>query len=115
MENAQRERTGDTWDTTASRGQGVNGSDPLLLPGVATPGWAVAWSPSGRCLIGATSNTTDEQQRESVQVWSTTSWQLLIIYAVPSSTGYADGTLSVAWSPDSMRLALGGADTIVHL
>jgi hypothetical protein len=36
-------------------------------------------------------------------------------YPVTASTTYADGTLSVAWSPDSAHIASGGADTEVHL
>src|SRR5205085_5267241 len=79
------------------------------------PLWSVAWSPSGVCLASAAGNIIDEQQRETVQVWNAATGQLLVSDVVPSSAGYADGTLSMAWSPDGTRLASGGADAIVHL
>ena len=50
-----------------------------------------------------------------MQVWNATTGHLLMSYPIPSSTAYADGTLSVAWSPDGKHLASGGADTMVHL
>ncbi len=70
--------------------------------------FAVAWSPDGTRIASASQDGT-------VQVWNATTGQPLISYPVPSSTAYADGTLSVAWSPCSTCLASGGADMIVHL
>jgi WD40 repeat protein len=108
--SASQDGTIQTWEATSGK--------PLLTFGSpALPEWAVAWSPRGSCLAGGSGNTSEEQRRETVQVWSATSGQLLISYLVPSSAflAYADGTLSLAWSPGSTRLASGGADTIVHL
>jgi len=52
---------------------------------------------------------------ETVQVWNAMTGHLISSYPVASSATYADGTLSVAWSPDSTHLASGGADTVVHI
>ena len=79
------------------------------------PVWAVAWSPSGRCIVSATGNISDERRMETVQVWNAMTGHLISSYPVASSATYADGTLSVAWSPDSTHLASGGADTVVHI
>lgn len=87
----------------------------LTYRGQAAPLWSVAWSPSGACLASATGNLSDEQQVETVQVWRPATGQLLGSYAIPSAGDYADGTLTVAWSPDSKHLASGGADAVVHL
>lgn len=98
--SASRDGTVQVWDAAS---------------GQAAPIWDVAWSPSGVCLASATGNTGEEHPRETVQVWNAMTGHLLMSYPIPSSTAYADGTLSVAWSPDGMRLASGGADTMVHL
>ena len=79
------------------------------------PVWTVAWSPSGVCIASATGNDSYEYPKETVQVWNAMTGQTLRSYPVPSSAGYVDGTLSMAWSPDGTHLASGGADTIVHL
>ena len=87
----------------------------MTYRGQTAPLWAWAWSPSRACLAEASGNTRDEHPKETVLVWNAATGQPLVSYPVPSSAGYADGTLSVAWSPDSTRLASGGADTLVHL
>ncbi len=106
--SASQDGTVQVWDAKSGR-------HLLTYRGQTAPLWAVAWSPSGVCIASATGNTSDEQQRETVQVWNAATGQLLVSYPIPSSEGYADGTLSVAWSPDSTRLASGGADTLAHL
>lgn len=108
--SASQDGTMQVWDATSGKPLFSSGSSP-------TPEWVVAWSPSGHCLAEASGNTSEEQRRETVQVWSATSEQLLISYPVPSSAflAYADGTLSLTWSPGGTCLASGGADTIVHL
>ena len=106
--SASQDGTVQVWDA-------ANGRHRLAYRDQTAPLWAVAWSPSGACLASATGNTSDEQLRETVQVRNAATGQPLMSYPVPSSAGYADGTLSVAWSPDSASLASGGADTIVHL
>ncbi len=102
-------------DETVQVWNAASGRHLLTYRGQATAVWAVAWSPSGVCVVTATGNTSDEHAMETVQVWNAMTGHLLISDPVPSSAGYADGTLSVAWSPDGTRLAWGGADTIVHL
>jgi WD40 repeat protein len=106
--SASQDGTVQVWDA-------ASGHHLLTYGGQTAPIWAVAWSPMGVCLASATGNTSDEHPRETVQVWNATTGYLLMSYLVPSSTAYADGTLSVAWSPDGKHLASGGADTIVHL
>lgn len=96
------------WDATS-------GHHLLSSPDHTAPAWAVAWSPSGVCIASATGNTSVEHPRETVQVWNATTGHLVNSSLVPSGTAYADGTLSLAWSPDGTRIASGGADTIVHL
>jgi len=106
--SASQDGSVQVWDATS-------GHHLLTYRGQTAPIWAVAWSPTGVCLASATGNTSDEHPRETVQVWNATIGHLLMSYPIPSSTAYADGTLSVAWSLDGKHLASGGADTIVHL
>ena len=106
--SASQDATVQVWDATSGR-------HLLTYGGQTAPLWAVAWSPSGACLTGASGNISDEYSKETVQVWNVSAGQLLASYAVPSSAGEADGTLSVAWSPDGRRIAFGGADTLVRL
>lgn len=96
------------WDATSGR-------QVLTYRGQSAPLWAVAWSPSGTCIASATGNLSDEQKAETVQVWRPTTGQLLGSYSTSSTDGYADGTLTLAWSPDGNHLASGGADSVVHL
>src|SRR5215472_1177560 len=81
----------------------------------AAPRWAVAWSPSGACIVSATGNTSYQHQKETVQIWDATNGHLANSYPIPSSSNDADGTMSVSWSPDSKYIGSGGADTMVHL
>src|SRR6266567_2819807 len=106
--SASQDGTVQVWDA-------ASGHHLLTYRGQTAPIWAVAWSQTGVYLASATGNTSEEHPRETVQVWNATTGHLLVSYLVPSSTAYADGTLSVAWSPDGMHIASGGADTIVHL
>jgi WD40 repeat protein len=106
--SASQDGTIQVWNATSGR-------HVLSYRGQTSPLWAVAWSPSGVCIASATGNTSFEQQSETVQEWNATTGHLFISYPIPSSAGYADGTLSVTWSPDSKHLASGGADTVVHL
>jgi eukaryotic-like serine/threonine-protein kinase len=106
--SASQDATVQVWDAKSGR-------PSLAYRGQTAPLWSVAWSPSGVCLASATGNTSEEHPKETVQVWNAVTGQLLASYPVPSSAGYADGTLSVAWSPDGRRIASGGADALVHL
>jgi len=65
----------------------------------------VAWSPDGKYLAAAAGGV-----RDRVQVWATTTWQLL------HSWNPANPVFSVAWSPDSRDLAVGtsAADTPIN-
>src|SRR6266700_3252385 len=101
-------------DGTVQVWEAASGHHLLTYHGQTAPIWAVAWSPTGVCLVSATGNTSEEHPRETVQVWNATTGHLLMSYPILSSTVYADGTLSVAWSPDGKHFASGGADTIVH-
>ncbi len=69
----------------------------------------------GICIASATGNSSDEQQRETMQGWNATTGHLFISYPVPSSAGEASGTFTLAWSPNGARIASGGADPVVHL
>lgn len=102
-------------DGTVQVGEASGGHRFLTFRRHTGPVRGVAWSPDGRHIASATGNTSDEHPRESVQVWKAKTWQLLISYAVPSSAIYSDGTLGLAWSPDSTRFVSGGAGTTVHL
>jgi WD40 repeat protein len=102
-------------DSTVQVWDAASGRHRLTYRGQTAPLWAVAWSPGGACIASATGNDSYEQQRETVQVWNATTGHLISSYPVPSSAAYANGTFSVAWSPNSSRIASGGADTIVHL
>jgi eukaryotic-like serine/threonine-protein kinase len=102
-------------DSTVQVWDARSGRRLLTSTGHIAPVRAVAWSPDGMCLASATGNISDEHQRETVQVWNATTGHLLMIYPIPSSSAYADGTLSVAWSHDGKHLASGGAETIVQL
>jgi WD40 repeat protein len=73
--------------------------------------YTLAWSPDGTAVASG----SDEQQRETIQVWNATTGHLFISYTVPSSAGEACGTFTLAWSPGGTRIASGGADTVVHL
>lgn len=106
--STSQDATVQVWDATSGR-------HLLTYRDQTAPLWSVAWSPSGSCLGSATDNTSDEHPKETVQMWNAATGQLLVSYPVPSSAGYADGTLSIAWSPNSARLALGGADIVVQL
>src|SRR6266700_3260534 len=105
--SASQDGTVQVWDAKSGR-------HVLIYRGQTAPIWAVAWSPDGVCLASATGNTSDEHPRETVQVWIAVTVHRLMSYPILSSTAYADGTLSMAWSPDGKHLASGGADTIVH-
>ncbi len=102
-------------DSTVQVWDAASGRDLLTYRGQTAPLWAVAWSPSGVCIASATGNRSDEQQRETMQVWNATTGHLFISYPVPSSAGEASGTFTLAWSPGGARIASGGADTVVHL
>lgn len=102
-------------DYTVQVWNAMSGHRLLSSPAQTAPAWAVAWSPNGACIGSATDNTSDEHPRETVQVWNASMGQLDASSLLPSSTIYADGTFSLAWSPDGTRIASGGADTIVHL
>jgi len=93
----------------------ASGRHLLTYRGQSAPLWVVAWSPDGVCIASATGNISDEQQRETMQVWNATTEHLFISYPVPSSAGEASGTFTLAWSPNGTRIASGGADTVVHL
>ena len=106
--SASKDGTVQVWDA-------ASGHRLLTSPGQTAPTWTVAWSPNGACLASATGNTSVEHPTETVQVWNATTRKPYISYPIPSSTIYADGTFSVAWSSDGTHIASGGADTIVHL
>jgi WD40 repeat protein len=93
----------------------ATGHHLFTYSGHTAPVWAVAWSPSGKCIVSASGNISDERPKETVQVWNAMTGLLISSYPVASNTTYADGTLSVAWAPDSTHIALGGGDTVVHL
>lgn len=93
----------------------ASGRHLLTSRSQTAPLWVVAWSPSRVCLASATGNTSDEHPRETMKVWDAATGHLVTRSLVPSGTAYADGTLSLVWSPDSTCIASGGADTIVHL
>src|SRR5258706_53868 len=102
-------------DSTVQVWDAKSGRRLLTYPGHAAPVRAVAWSHDGTRIASATGNDSYEYPKETVQVWNAMTGQTLRSYPVPSSAGYVDGTLSMAWSPDGTHLASGGADTIVHL
>src|SRR6266567_3315417 len=106
--SASQDGTVQVWDAKSGR-------HVLIYRCQTAPIWAVAWSPDGVCLASATGNSSDEQQRETMQVWNATTGHLFISYPVPSSAGEASGTFTLAWSPNGARIASGGADTVVHL
>lgn len=108
--SASQDGTVQVWDAGS-------GHPLLTYQGQARPVWAVAWAPGGACLASATGNTSAEQQQETVQVWDAATGHRRSLYPVPSGAvgELADGTFSLAWSPDGKQLASGGADTLVHL
>jgi eukaryotic-like serine/threonine-protein kinase len=102
-------------DSTVQVWNAMNGHRLLTYRGQTAPIWRPRHGPDGSCLASASGDTSDEHPTETVQVWNSTTGHLIVSYPVPSSAGEASGTLSVAWSSDSARLATGGADTLVHL
>lgn len=79
-----------------------------LLPSV----WALAWSPDGTQVASACSSTGFDK---TIHRWEALTGRLLTRYHAPAGWSPNFTVLSVAWSPDSTRLAAACADKTIRV
>jgi WD40 repeat protein len=68
----------------------------------------VSWSPDGKYLA-----TESSEQSNSFRIWDTSTWQeVMAIDPVPRTAMTLTSATSIAWSPDSKRIAVGLSTTL---